>query len=59
MRPPKPAIVGIPGGTQHPRKNGVEERDWTNVDGTTVYRVTRPIANPQEAAEANAAKKRG
>lgn len=45
------APVGVPGGSQHLRdKNGVEARDWTNVDGRVVYRVSRPIPNPQEQA---------
>jgi hypothetical protein len=42
--------VGIPGGTQHTRTDGIEDRDWKNVDGSTVYRTTQPIANPQEQA---------
>ena len=48
---PKPEFVGIPGGSKFKRdKDGKEERDTTNVDKTVIYRVTRPIPNPQEAA---------
>lgn len=55
---PKPEFVGIPGGSSYARdKDGVEARDSKNVDGTVIYRVTRPIKNPQEAAVA-AAKER-
>lgn len=49
--------VGIPGGTQHTRgKDGKEERDWKNLDGSTIDRATEPIPNPQEAAIAKAHK---
>ncbi len=44
------APVGIPGGNHFARQNGVEEQHTRNVDGTAIYRVTKPIANPQEAA---------
>ena len=47
--------VGIPGGSQYARaRDGREERDSKNVDGTTIYRVTLPIPNPQETIEARA-----